>query len=351
MALTAEQMEQRRHVVGASDVAAICGQNPYRSAIDVYNEKVYSVEPDRPSQAANLGSMLEGALRDLAADALKLPVHATNLYRELAGTRIGVNLDGWTEVDGRVIPVELKTAGILSPWSSVVFEWGDEWTDQVPMQYLIQVMTQMMALDAPFGYVSALIGERGHVMYRIERQDDVCRYILEAVERFWACVESRTMPAESAPIAVDILARIRRVPASTCRFDELAARAVLDWQKANRARKCAEAEEEQAKALVVQLLGECEGALIDWTDNQVRDLASVLDLDDLTQAEQRVALTYLAQGRDDVDRDILRSRFPEAWEASKRRTTYRVLRLGKAKPGMAVNAQAPRFAAAEGGAA
>lgn len=350
MALTAEQMEQRRHVVGASDVAAICGQNPYRSAIDVWNEKVYSVEPDRPSQAANLGSMLEGALRDLAADALKLPVHATNLYRELAGTRIGVNLDAWTEIEGRVIPVELKTAGILTPWSSVVFEWGDEWTDQVPMQYLIQVMTQMMTLDAPFGFVSALIGERGHVMYRIERNDEVCRYILEAVERFWACVESKTMPSESAPIAVDILARIRRVPQATCRFDDEAARAVLDWQRANKARKEAEEEEDAAKALVIQLLGECDGALVEWTGAQAEQLARVLGLDDVTQAEQRVAITYQAQGREDVDRDILRSRFPEAWEASKRRTTYRVLRLGKAKPGMAVNAPGCRVAA-EGGAA
>lgn len=349
--MTAEQLEQRRHVVGASDVAAICGHNPYRNAIDVWNEKVYSVEPDKPSPAANIGSMLEGALRDLAADRLKVPVHATDLYREIAGTRIGVNLDAWCELDGHVIPVECKTAGILTPWSDVVFEWGDEWSDHVPMQYLIQVSTQMLAVDAPYGFVSALIGDRGHVMYRIERNDDVSAHILRTVEAFWACVESRTMPAECAPLAVDILKRIRRAPQSTCGFDSDAARAVLDWQRANRLRREAEAEEEAAKALVIQLMGECDGALVDWTGEQVERLAGILGIDDLTKAGERVAVTYLPQGRDDVDRDMLRSRYPDVWEECKRRTTYRVLRLGKSKPGMDVNASAPRVAAAEGGAA
>mgnify|MGYP003353102479 CR=1 FL=1 len=37
---TPEQLEKRRLGIGGSDVAAICGLNPYKTALDVYFEKV-----------------------------------------------------------------------------------------------------------------------------------------------------------------------------------------------------------------------------------------------------------------------------------------------------------------------
>lgn len=337
--LTAEQLEQRRSYVGASDVSAICGENPYRNIIDVWTEKVYGTLPDDPGEAANLGNMLERACRDLAEQAIGVPMSSSNPFRVAKGTRLGVRLDAWCELDA-VIPVECKTGGILYPWSDQMLEWGESGTDEVPAQYLLQVTAQMIAVDAPFGFVSALLGGRGHVMYRIERNEELVSMILDAVARFWACVESRTRPEapEDVVPSIDILKRIRRVPKSVVSIADARARdAVIEWKRAVRDQSEAEKAVESAKARVVELLGEAEAGLVSWTGEDIEDLAEVLGIDDLTKAEKKVAVTYLEQSKRGVDLDMLKARFPEAYAACERVSTFRVLRLGNAKDGMIVN--------------
>lgn len=353
MSLTPEQLEARRAYVGASDVAAICGENPYRNIIDVWHEKVHGLERDTESEAADIGNALEDACAVLASKALGVEVKRTDLFRTLDGTRLGVNLDGHCEIDGVTIPVECKTAGILHGWAEALSEWGDEWTDQVPAHYAIQVTAQMMVAGAPYGYVSAIIGNRGHVMYRIERDEALCSMILNLVESFWEAVESKTMPEmDGVTATTDVLARIRRVPQSVREFNASEREAVIHWQALRRQRIEIEKAEDAAKATVLAALVDSEAALLGWTGAEAEQLAAAMEIDDLTKAEQQVALTYLAQGRTDIDRDKLRAHYPEVWEACQRRSTYRVLRFGKAKAGMTVNvARTPAVVEQTGGAA
>lgn len=352
MGLTREQLEARRQCVGASDVAAICGENRFKSIVDVWMEKVYGVDESSSSEAADIGNALEDACAVLAAKALGVNVNREDLVRSHAGTRLVVNLDAWYVDDhGQEIPIECKTAGILHGWADALTEWGDAWTDEVPAHYLLQCTAQMIATDAPYCYLSAIIGNRGHVMFRIERDESLCIMILDAVESFWACVESQIKPEiyEVGP-SVEVLKKIRRAPGSVCELDAPSREAVIEWQAARRARLDAEQREDAAKSAVLESLGNCDAALIPWMAGEVERLAEAAGIDDLTKAQQMFALTFMPQGRVDVDVNLLRAKYPEVYAACERRTTYRVLRLGKPKADMHVNV-APASTAKEGGAA
>ena len=55
-----EWLKARRSGIGGSDVAAILGLSRYKTAVDVYEDKIVTDEPeDTQSQAAYFGSVLE----------------------------------------------------------------------------------------------------------------------------------------------------------------------------------------------------------------------------------------------------------------------------------------------------
>jgi len=64
MALTAEQLDERRHGIGGSDAGAILGVNPYRTPLQVWLEKTGKAEPDDLSdnEAVTWGNVLEDTI-------------------------------------------------------------------------------------------------------------------------------------------------------------------------------------------------------------------------------------------------------------------------------------------------
>lgn len=70
---TATFISERKKSIGGTDVAAICGVNPYKTQFDVYNEKVngYNVEEN---DAMRLGKAFEPAIAKLFSQATSLPV-------------------------------------------------------------------------------------------------------------------------------------------------------------------------------------------------------------------------------------------------------------------------------------
>ena len=53
-------LKARRSGIGGSDVAAILGLNRYKSALDIYNDKISTEEPkEQQSESAYFGTILE----------------------------------------------------------------------------------------------------------------------------------------------------------------------------------------------------------------------------------------------------------------------------------------------------
>ncbi len=344
MGMTEAQRERRRKYVGASDVGAVLGEDPWRTPADVWVEKVHGIVDDQ-NEAMRLGNHLEAACKALAGEALGVAVTSSNPFRVVEGTRLGVNLDAWFDRDGVSIPVECKTAGLLNPWGPGVTDWGEDGTDEVPTRYILQVHAQMMATGAKDSYISALIPGRGHAMFQIQFDEEVASLILKGVEKFWTHVENRTTPDNLVPNS-EILARIRRVPETVVALDSGVTDRVIAWQNANKAKKTAEDAADEARNLVLESLGLAEGAVIEYTKEQAAVLGEILDVDPAKVPDKLSAITFLQQSRAGIDQDKLRYDHPLVFREVRTVSRFRVLRLKKQTKEIKVNSDAKKLALA-----
>jgi len=333
MPLTNEELAARRQGIGASDVAAILGEDKYRNRSDVYAEKVYKVEQST-SEAADLGNYLESGAIAFGAEKIGLEAITTGLLREVEGTAIRANLDAYVIEDGQEIPLEAKAVGILHP-HGVDEEWGDEWSADIPSQYVLQLTTQMMAVGAPYGYLTAVIGGKGHRVYKVPYREKIAEIIRKACAEFWALVEAETPPDDWAP-SEDVLKRISRIDGEIIGGGPAMVQAVIRWKAMNKAAKAAKAEEDDAKAAVIAMLGDAEAASIDWMTTEEAVLLAEALGEDPEKACLKTAVKYLSQNRTDIDRSKMKKEYPEAYAACVSVGSHRVLRLTKPPKGFEV---------------
>jgi putative phage-type endonuclease len=175
---SAEEMERRRHRIGASEVAAILGLSPYQTPWEVWAEKTGLLLPFEGNRSTQLGQRIEPALLD-DAEAVYGPIER-QVRIDLPGTPISATLDGRLVNDGT--PVECKTTGLAGP---IAGHWGDSGTDHIPDHYALQCHTQMMCADADCAIVVALIPGRGIVHYRIERDKEVESVLRDQLCFWW----------------------------------------------------------------------------------------------------------------------------------------------------------------------
>lgn len=255
---TAEWHEQRRERLGASEVPAILGLSPWKSAYQVWLEKTGRVPPWGGSEATRTGQRLERAVLDQAeAD---LGTLARDVLRVAEGVNcpLAATLDGMVIEDG--IPVEAKTSGIVGP---VYGEWGEEGSDVIPQAYLVQVAVQMLCSEAELAHVYALLGGRGIIRYRVMRDEEVIKTIADRCCRWWEKhIERGIEPKLSEPLPLEIVKRLRREPNKTIALAEDALAKVLAWEEAKAAKSAAEKAAEAAQSELLMLLGDAEAATL-----------------------------------------------------------------------------------------
>lgn len=120
----------RTRSLGGSDVAAIMGLSPFRTALDVWREKVLGQDDFEGSRASRAGVRFEPHL--LAAYEAKLP-DGSRMWRPeptVDGFR-RASPDAMVEIAGWPRVVEGKTT-ILGA------KWGEDDSDLVPLDYVVQ---------------------------------------------------------------------------------------------------------------------------------------------------------------------------------------------------------------------
>lgn len=195
--ITEKQKQKRKQYIGASDVPAIIGVDPYTTAYQIWLEKTGQFERDIDPESPWLlsGKYVEDAVLNWAERHLG-KISRKNLERRIKGTPVLVHLDGLTKDGG--YPVECKTAALHGP---LIEFYGEEWTDQLPERVLVQCQMQMEAVDRDRCYVPVFIGGRGFVMYVVERDMELVSLCLSKVRRFWEHhVKHKIPPEEPAPV-------------------------------------------------------------------------------------------------------------------------------------------------------
>lgn len=253
MTITLEQRDLRKSWLGASDIAALFGLDPFKNAADVFLAKTQTIE-DKTTEAMDLGNRLEPVILDWAAEQLgPLERNPEKLLRKcpIAGVPVASFLDA--EIIADRVPVEAKTSRVLSAIQDG--EWGEDGTDELPFYVILQCQCQILCTGADMCHVPALIGGRGFQMYRVPRNEEVIKHVCEKSVNFWEQhVLTQTPPADIAP-SLELVKRVRRVPNKIVDVDP---QLVQDWIDAKDAAKAYDTAKEEAQAKLLAALGDAE---------------------------------------------------------------------------------------------
>ena len=273
MQLTNAQLAERIHGVGASEVGAVVGRNPKKSAYDVWLEKTGRVQPEDLSKDlyVRLGHATEPFTLLLAGETLQRPVvECPETFRHRNGIMLA-NIDGMVEAPK--LGSDIVEAKSNWRWDC---GWGEEGSDNVPDPVWCQVQQQMLCSDSGLAWVARLLGGRGKFsLYRVERADDETMELIETrVLKFWHHNVQKDIPPEDSLPCFENMARVKRV-AQVVTLDPAVVSAFL---KANTARKEAEKLEEKCKAALLASLrtgdgqyadaGECEAGTVTYREHQ-----------------------------------------------------------------------------------
>lgn len=191
-------LAERRSGIGGSDIAAILGLSPWKTAVDVWLDKTGQREDDTvgDAEAVRWGILLEDVVAREYTERteraiqrvnriLRHPAHEWaigNIDRAIVapGSRVRVADDGGTLLGADGL-LEVKTASAYKAG-----EWGRAGDDDaVPLHYQAQVMWYLGITGQPWCDVAALIGGQRLVIRRIYRDAETIKAMLERADDFW----------------------------------------------------------------------------------------------------------------------------------------------------------------------
>lgn len=253
--MTPEELERRRTVVGASEAALLFGLPSFggRTLSDLWWEKKYgTVGNSKGNASTSLGTKLEPVVLAAAEERLGVTIVDRQKWMQLGNT--AATLDGRIEGGGAV--VEAKTSGIIGP--THLNEWGEEWSDNFPECYLIQLQTQLLVTGAETGYLAALIGGRGFVMYESLPHPVLMKTIQLKSTEFIASLANETPPEE--PPQLETLKRIRRQPEKVFPRCDVIEELYQQFEEASALSKAAVSDKEHLQRKLLAAMCDCEAA-------------------------------------------------------------------------------------------
>jgi len=249
----AKWLEERRKGIGGSDIAAIMGLSPFKTAYQVYREKRKEVEDWQGNELTDWGKRMEPAIRQWYSDKTGRDVRLPDkiMYHPQHPFMLA-SLDGFTD-DGRV--VEIKTARSGK-------NWGEPETNQIPDYYAVQVHHYMTITGFQVADIPVSIAGSSPSLYIVEADKEISEMIIEACAKFWERVQSGNPPD---PVTyADAVARYGKSNAEgSVIASEGALAGVAELKHLIAQRKELEAVEEDVKGRIIRFLGEQADTLID----------------------------------------------------------------------------------------
>jgi putative phage-type endonuclease len=197
--------------IGGSDIAAILGLSKWKTPLDVYNLKVGNTKPEEQTVAMARGKALEPFLLDLVID--KEDWDDCNCLNKTTFISKEKPWRYFTPDDflGTDWIIELKTSHF-----SRKKEYGEEYTDKIPVEYLLQAhyylamapyiegvdLFVLFGDEVLFDVLSKTCGGAGNCLdvdydfrhYVVLRNKEISEKILAAIDEFWTCVQNKTPP-------------------------------------------------------------------------------------------------------------------------------------------------------------
>jgi putative phage-type endonuclease len=183
----AQWLANRTKGIGGSEIGTICGVNKYSSARLLYFKKTGQYEDsesfsfsDESLERMSWGHKLEPIVADefMQRTGKKVVICPATLRHKDHPWMIA-------NVDRIIVDDEGKPVGILEVKTAdarLLKDWED---GEIPMSYIYQLNWYLMILDLKYGAFAALIGGNRFVMIEVYRNEDLCKDMFEAGDRFW----------------------------------------------------------------------------------------------------------------------------------------------------------------------
>ncbi|KDR31538.1 YqaJ viral recombinase family protein [Caballeronia zhejiangensis] len=252
-----EWLVERRRGIGGSDAAAAIGQSRYRTAYELWLDKTgQSPFQQEETELTRFGRAMEAIAAGMFAQRMGVRLQRRNaIIRHPRYAFMAASVDRL--IVGRREGFEAKN--VNADYFKFSGEWGEEGSDHVPVEYLLQCAHYMTVLDCDAWHLGAVVGGNRLVTYAIERDREFSELLIEQEARFWTYVEAREPPPfdYSHGHALPILKRL--YPGTNGEAIDLDA-SLLDWhhvkQDADEHVKRYQAVSDGARAHILHAMGE-----------------------------------------------------------------------------------------------
>lgn len=315
----------RSTYLGSSDAAAILGVSKWATPLDAYRRKVMPESVDE-HDAAKLkifrrGHLLEPVIRQMAVEDYGLDLVESNARHadpEFDWMRAEIDFET-RDPDGSIVNNDCKA---VSPF--VADQWGEEGTDEIPIDYHAQFQFGMMVTGRARCDVWALFGSDKLVKYVVHRDDEAIAGLRSRCVQFWTeHVLTRVPPA---PVSLeDIEFVMRRLQGRRVLANPDALEAVANYRNCKASIKAFEEAAEEHRIAILEAL---------WKGAEEQDGKPIADGEDAALIDPQTLkpiITWKVQEASRIDATALREHAPLVAASYTKTTTSRVLRLSKAK--------------------
>jgi putative phage-type endonuclease len=199
-------LEARRAGIGASDAAVILGVSKWKSPLQLFAEKtgladVAESEKDYLTWGHRLEPVIASAYEDETGRTTFDPGdYAIQRHSHVPWMIATIDrlVTRWPEDSPHRPPVEIPGApGVLELKTTNAFR-REEWKDEPPLAYQIQLQHQMAVTGHMWGSIAVLIGGQSFLWTDIARNQDFIDKLMTAEEKFWMRVLRRDAPEPDA---------------------------------------------------------------------------------------------------------------------------------------------------------
>ena len=202
-----EWLAFRRTGIGGSDAAAILGLSPFKSNIEVWEEKVGLREPEDISDKPQVqyGTRAEDMLVKLFA--LDYPQYKVRQDKQTVYRRGFM----FASLDGELTEIETKARGFIEIKTTEIHSAAalQKWDGHVPEYYYAQVLHYFVTLGWTFAWLKVQIKQTGrneqtefitrHYPFLRRALMEDMKYLYMREKEFWGYVERKQRPPRLLP--------------------------------------------------------------------------------------------------------------------------------------------------------
>lgn len=190
---------QRHTGIGGSDIAPILGISRFKTAVELWYEKVNQIVSDETSSRCYKTKRMHWGK--------KFEDDVLDEYEKLTGNRIFTDnkkiihpnyrwlyahVDATTTQANEKIIVEAKTAAYNQG------DWGEEGTDHIPLEYMCQCQHYMNVTGVHITHLPVLfLNDLDFKIYQIEYSQQIIDEITPAIDKFWNVNVKQNVPPET----------------------------------------------------------------------------------------------------------------------------------------------------------